>query len=147
MEPRNPAYREAVGGIFLSARFVQDLGIELASADPGRCESVLAVAGRHLQQDGFVHAGVIATMADHTAGGAANTLVAAEETVLSAEFKINLLRPAAGPRLRCRAAVLKAGRTLIVAESEVFAEAPEGPRLVAKALVTLAVVPRPAARP
>jgi acyl-coenzyme A thioesterase PaaI-like protein len=61
--------------------------------------------------------------------------------VLSLEFKINLLRPAKGDSLRCRAKVLKSGRRFIIVESEVFSVAVEGERLAAKATVTLAVVP------
>jgi len=64
------------------------------------------------------------------------------ETVLSIEFKINLLRPAMGDRLRCRATVLRAGKTIIVAESEVFAGNDGAEKLSAKATVTLAVVQR-----
>lgn len=143
MEPRHPGYRESVRAIFDSARFVRELGVELSGLGPGWCESVLPVAARHFQQDGFVHAGVLATMADHTAGGAGGTLVAAGETVLTAEFKINLLRPAAGDKLRCRAVVLRRGKSLIVAESEVFCRRQDEEKLVAKALVTLSVVPKP----
>ena len=101
---------------------------------------MLDVAPRHLQQDRFIHAGVAATMGDHTAGGAAGTLVKPEETVLTVEFKINLLRPAVGQRLRCRAEVLRQGRTLSVVESAVFAQDGAAEALVAKLMVTLAVV-------
>lgn len=79
-------------------------------------------------------------MADHTAGCAAATLVRPNEMVLSAEFKINLLRPALGNRLRCRATVLKPGKTLIVAESEVYAVREGVEKLTAKATVTLVPV-------
>ncbi len=122
------------------APFIADLGLVLSDLGPGWCESVLSVAPKHLQQDGYVHAGVQATVADHTAGGAAGTLVRSNEMVLTAEFKINLLRPALGDRLRCRATVLKNGRTLIVAESEVYAVRDGKEKLVAKATVTLAPV-------
>lgn len=140
METRNPHYREQVRGIFDMAPFVVDLGLVLTDLGPGWCDSVLEVAPRHLQQDGYVHAGVQATMADHTAGGAAGTLIRSDEMVLTAEFKINLLRPAMGDRLRCRATVLKPGKTLIVAESEVYAAREGQEKLVAKATVTLAPV-------
>lgn len=140
MKTRNPHYREHVRAIFDMAPFVTDLGLVLSDLGPGWCESVLTVAPRHLQQDGYVHAGVQATIADHTAGGAAGTLVRSSEIVLTAEFKINLLRPALGDRLRCRASVLKSGKTLIVAESEVYAARDGKERLVAKATVTLAPV-------
>ena len=70
-------------------------------------------------------------------------LIAADEYVLTAEFKINLLRAARGDRLHCIGTVLKPGRRLIVAESEVFDGDPQGARLVAKATVTLAVMKKP----
>ena len=79
-------------------------------------------------------------MADHTAGGAGGTLVKEGDLVLTAEFKINFLRPAIGESFRCRAMVLKPGKTLIVTESEVYANQGGKEKLVAKAIVTLAVV-------
>jgi len=63
------------------------------------------------------------------------------KTVLTVEFKINFLRPALGDRLRCRSAILRQGRTLHVAESEVYARRDGNEKLVAKAMVTLALVP------
>ncbi|APR80819.1 Phenylacetic acid degradation protein PaaD, thioesterase [Minicystis rosea] len=137
---QDPAYADKVRRIFEGAAFIVDLGVRLVDVGPGFCESVLDVAPRHLQQDRFVHAGVGATMGDHTAGGAAGTLVKPEETVLTVEFKINLLRPAIGQRLRARAQVLRHGRTLSVVESEIFARDGEKEQLVAKQMVTLAVV-------
>ncbi len=136
-----PDSMEMAGRIFSRAGFVRDLGIRLKDAGPGWCESVLEVEPRHTQQDGYVHAGVQATIADHTAGGAAGTLAAETDLVLSVEFKINFLRPALGERLVCRASVLRQGKTLQVAESEVFAERDGNRKLVAKAMVTLALVP------
>lgn len=143
MEATNPNYKAAVREIFERAAFVNDVGIRLADCGPGWCESVLAVSPRHYQHHDFVHAGVQATIADHTAGAAATTLIRDTELVLSAEFKINLLNTARGEALRCRAEALKAGRMLIVVESAVFAISGEKERLVAKATVTLAVVARP----
>jgi uncharacterized protein (TIGR00369 family) len=140
MKPQNPQYREHARAIFEKAPFAADLGIVLSDLGPGWCETVLTVAPKHRQQDGYVHAGVQATMADHTAGGAAGTLVRAGELVLTAEYKINFLRPAVGERLRCRATVLKPGRTLIVAESEVYSVRDGEEKMVAKAMVTLAPV-------
>ena len=146
MQPRDPSYVQAVQAIFASAPFIADLGIALDGVEPGRCSSSLAIAGRHLQQDGFIHAGVVATMADHTAGACAGTLKGADEVVLTSTFTIHLLRPAVGERLACRASALRAGRTQTVVESEVFAIGERGEKLVAKATVTLALV-RAAGRP
>lgn len=141
--PANPDYRTEVVRIFQAAPFIRALGLEAETIAPGLCETRLVVHEDHQQQDGFVHAGVQASVADHTAGAAGATLIPAGAIVLTAEFKINLLRSATGPELRCVARVLKPGRTLIVVESEVYG-GPGAGALVAKATVTLAVVtPRP----
>jgi len=141
VKEREAQIREAVGAIFRDSAFVSGLGIRLVDMGAGWCESELAVAERHLQQNGFVHAGVQATIADHTAGGAAGTLAGPGERVLTVEFQINLLRPAVGERLRCRAKLLKPGKTILVAESEVFAMRDGEEKMTAKATVTLALVP------
>ncbi|HEY5118765.1 MAG TPA: PaaI family thioesterase, partial [Anaerolineales bacterium] len=114
--------------------------IQLDSLGHGKCTTVLLLQPRHLQQDGYVHAGVQATMADHTAGAAAATLLQVGQIVLTAEFKINLLRAAKGDRLICRSKVLKPGKQLTVVESEIFCVASETEKLVSKATVTIAVV-------
>jgi uncharacterized protein (TIGR00369 family) len=105
---------------FYEAAFIRDLGIELVSVSPGEAVTRLRVQERFLQQDGFVHAGVVATLADHTGGASAWTLVKPEQTVLTVEFKINLLNPAGGPVLDCRARVLRPGGRLTTSEVDVF---------------------------
>jgi len=94
---------------------------------------------KHEQQHGLVHAGVMATMCDHTAGCAARGKVGMDQDVLTVEFKINFLRPALANRLRCRSHVLRAGKTLVICESEMYAQKTSEEKLVAKATVTLAV--------
>ncbi|MGQ0507843.1 MAG: PaaI family thioesterase [Myxococcaceae bacterium] len=140
MEAKNPDYANKVRQLFERANFVNDVGIRLERIQPGEVETILALLPRHAQQDGVVHAGVLATLADHTAGGAAMTLLAPNETILSIEFKLNLLRPAKGERLRCIAMPLRHGRTVSVVEAEVFAVNGTEQKLVSKATVTLAVV-------
>lgn len=138
MEPRHPDYRDDVSRIFDEAAFIREVEIVLSDLGPGWCETKLEVQPKHLQQTSFVHAGVLATMADHTAGAAGTTMIDASDYLLSVEFKINLLRAARGPELRCRAQVIKAGRRISVVESDVFSTADA--KLVAKATVTLAVL-------
>ncbi|RTE66476.1 PaaI family thioesterase [Amphritea opalescens] len=137
---RNPNFAAEVERVFYKAPFVRDLGFQLAGFEAGSCETSLMLQEKHLQQDGYVHAGVQATLADHTAGTAAATLLAEGQIILTAEFKINLLRAAKGEQLYCRAQVLKPGAKLIIAEAEVFCLSGHNPELVAKAMVTLAVV-------
>lgn len=126
--------------VFNRAPFIALLGLQLDSAFEGECRTSLGLAEKHLQHDGFVHAGVQAAVADHTAGTAASTLLRPGQIVLTAEFKINLLRPARGDTLTCFSKVLKAGATLTVVESEVYCGSMDERYLTAKAMVTLAVV-------
>ena len=133
-------FQKAIEQGFSHAPFVAHLGIELADLGPGWCEAGLAVQPWHLQQTGVVHAGVVATLADHCASAAATTRCAPGEFVVTAEYKINLLRGARGERLHCRAEVLKPGQTLTVVESSVYAEHAGKRELVAKLNATMAVV-------
>jgi uncharacterized protein (TIGR00369 family) len=142
MSESRESISDEVRRIFDQAPFIADLGVVLERIAPGECETSLRLEQRHLQQDGYAHAGVMATLADHTAGAAAATLVGTNEYVLSVEFKINLLRPAHGERLRCHATVLKPGSRIDVVESEVWTEDDGDSKLVAKAMVTLAVLAR-----
>lgn len=126
---------------FRRAAFVNEVGIRLVDGGAGWCEAELpAIEPRHLQHTGVVHAGVITTLADHCAGGAGQSLCAAGEHILTAEFKVNLLRPGKGERLSCRAQVLKPGKAFHVVEAEVHAHQGDSRVLVAKLNTTLAVV-------
>ena len=136
---------EHVREIFYRANFIRDLEIRLDKVSEGVCETSLVVQERLLQQHGFIHGGVIATMADHTAGGAARS-VSGDEDVLTVEFKINYLRPAIGDRLRCTATVLRTGKTVIVAEALVYAGNAGKETLVAKLTETLFLADDPKAR-
>ncbi len=117
------------------------LGIAVSHVAAGEVDLSLQPHGAVTQQNGFVHAGVVATMADTAAGFAAYTLFAPGEDILTIEFKLNLLRPATGVRVVARGRVLKPGRTITVAESEVWACGERGERLAAKATVSLIRVP------
>ena len=140
MQFQDPNFQQAAEQLFARAAFPQHLGMRLTRIEPGLCGSELTAQPWQMQQDKFIHAGVIATLADHTAGGAAMTLVEAGQTILSVEYKINFLRPALGDRLRCEARVLRHGRTLIPTEAEVYEIDGTEEKMVAKAIVTLAVV-------
>jgi len=143
MTPQNPNYKERIAEIFGDAAFIQHLGIALADCGPGWCETRLPLRAEHKQQNGYVHAGVMGTMADHTAGAAAATLMAADEIVLTVEYKLHLLRPAQGRELFCRAEVLRPGRSISVVESEVFAADGNGGKiLVAKLIATMNLLKR-----
>ena len=108
----------------------------------GSFQSKVKIDDQHRQQDGFIHAGVMGTMADHTAGYAAFTTVGKEFQILTIEFKVNFLKPAYGEALVCRSKVIRGGNTIIVSESEVFDIRDGEEILAAKAMVTLMAVHR-----
>lgn len=131
---------------FLKKDFVQGFpafcGFEVAHADHGIFETRLNVSDQHRQQDGFVHAGLIATMADHTAGYASFTTVSKAYRILTVEFKINYLKPATGPLIICRSTVINNGRKIKVAESEIFSVADGIEKRVSKGMFTQIAVPQ-----
>lgn len=130
--------------LFAKAGLIRLLGIQPQQVGDGRAIASFEVGEAHTQHHGFVHAGAVATLADHTAGAAANALLPPGKAVLTVEFKVNLLKPVTGPRVTAEAEVLRAGRQLHVVESRVYAGDPRA--LVAVALVTLSVVDTPAVR-
>ncbi|MEA5162310.1 PaaI family thioesterase [Cereibacter johrii] len=93
----------------------------LPVVEPGRTEIHLPHWDGIEQQHGFIHGGVVGMIADSAAGYAAMTLVPADASVLTVEYKMNLMAPAEGERLIARGEVVRAGRTLIVTRAEVLA--------------------------
>jgi uncharacterized protein (TIGR00369 family) len=113
------------------------LGATLGTLEEGAVEIILVPRPEISQQHGFVHAGAVAVIADSAAGYAALSLMPAGIGVLSTEFKINLLAPAIGDRIVARGRVVKAGRTLTVAQTDVFAVTGGDERLVALLTATM----------
>jgi uncharacterized protein (TIGR00369 family) len=101
--------------------FLRFIGAKLTAIHRGYAEFSMPFRPELGQQHGFLHAGVITTIADVAAGYAAYSVMPAASEVLSVEFKVNLLRPGVGERFVARARVVKAGRTLTVVQADVFA--------------------------
>jgi uncharacterized protein (TIGR00369 family) len=131
---------ESLRAFFRSSPFMVDLGVEPTDVSAGRITTQLRLATRHMQHTGQAHAGVMATLADHSMGAAAQTLAPAGHWALTAELKTSALRPGRGERLVCEAVVLKAGRRLSFTEAEVYAEQGGVRTLVMKASATMAIV-------
>ena len=125
---------------FRSSPFMVDLGVEPTAVQDGRVTTTLAILPRFMQHTGQVHAGVMATLADHTMGAAAQTTAAAGYLAITAELKTSLLRPGRGDRLVCEGHVIKPGRNLCFTEAEIYAEVGGHRVLVLKASATMAMV-------
>lgn len=116
-------------------------GLKVKNMAYGHFEAQLQVRPEHLQQAGFVHAGMMATLADHTAGYSAYTTVPDDISILTIEFKINLFKPAVGKSIICRSKVINKGKKIIISESELFSVVDDKEKFVSKATVTLMAVP------
>ena len=119
---------------------MRTLGATLSTIAPGRVEIVLKPTPAISQQHGFVHAGAVSAIADSAAGYAALSLMPPDRDVLTTEFKINLVAPAAGDRILARGMVVKAGRTLTLVQSEVFAEIKGREKLIALLTATMMAI-------
>lgn len=139
-EPLDPDFAERGRRSFARATMLATIGAELARIECGAVDLALPVAAHIRQQHGFVHAGAVATLADTACGYAALTLMPAGAGVLTVEFKMNMMAPATGDRLVARGRVVKAGRTLVVTQAEIVAEAAGTERLVALMTATMMTI-------
>ena len=119
--PIDPEYVQRVKQSFDRQQIMHLFQAKLTKVAPARCEITLPFSDQLTQQHGFYHAGVVSTIADSAAGYAAFTLMAATSSVLTVEYKINLLAPARGDYLVAQAEVMKKGKTLSVSQTKVFA--------------------------
>jgi uncharacterized protein (TIGR00369 family) len=116
------------------------IGAELALVEAGRVEIALAYRDDLTQQKGYIHGGIVGMIADTACGYAAYSLMPADSSPITVEYKINILHPARGS-LRARGEVLKAGRTLTVARGEVFDDQGRHIATMQQTLMTLADTP------
>ena len=137
-QPRNTAFAEEIKQSFVKQTIMGLIGAELSRVEPGVIEITLPYRADLAQQHGYLHAGIVTTIADSACGYAAYSLMLPNSEVLSVEFKVNLLRPAKGTQYLSRAEVVKSGRTLTVVRADVFGIDDEGKReLVATMLGTM----------
>jgi uncharacterized protein (TIGR00369 family) len=131
LTPQDPEYATRVRLSFGEQRAMSTIGASLGSVEPGAVDVILPFRDDLTQQDGFLHAGIVAAVADSACGYAANTLMPATARVLSIEFKLNLLAPAVGERLEARGRVIRAGRTVTVCQADVLAITGKSEKLIA----------------
>ncbi len=143
-EPRAANYRARVKDSFNRQQVMQTLGISLGEVNPGEVELQFPFHAKLTQQHGFIHAGVISTALDSACGYAAFSLMPEDASVLTVEFKVNLLSPAKGDYFTISGRVVKSGKSITVAQGEAWAhnEKENGcePKLVAQMTATLMAV-------
>jgi uncharacterized protein (TIGR00369 family) len=134
-KPGTSDFQARVRKTFARQPAMATIGAEIVEVAPGRAVLAMPIAEAVRQQHGFAHAGMLTTLADTACGLAALTLFPAGAGVLTIEFKVNLLAPAAGIRLIATGQVKRSGRQITVCQGEVEAEAESGARKVV-ALIT-----------
>ncbi len=131
--PADPRFAIRVLESFNRQKAMRLIGATISSIEPGHCEIELPFRDELTQQKGFVHGGIVGMIADSACGYAAYSLMPASSSLVTVEYKINILAPAKRGLLKARGDVVKSGRTLTVARADVFA----GETLVATMLQTL----------
>ncbi len=138
--PPDPDFSARIRESFSHQKVMHLIGATLGRVEPGVVEIELPCREDLVQQNGYVHAGIVATIADSACGYAAYTLAPPDSDVLSAGFDIHLLKPAVGERLVACGEVVKPGRTLSVVRADVFAI--HGERRVHVATMTNTIIHR-----
>ena len=133
-----PAVAAAIKHTLENQGFTKLVGAKVVSVEPGVVVMALDRRPEVLQQNGLFHGGAIAYLVDNAATAAAGTMIdRATRSVITGEYKINLIAPSVGDRLTCRAEVVKPGRTLTVVEAKVFCRIDGAEKPVAVALATI----------
>jgi uncharacterized protein (TIGR00369 family) len=140
-EPRNPDYAAAIRESFARQAHMTTLGARITRLAPGEVDLAAPFAPQFTQQNGFWHAGAVASLADSANGYAAFSLAPISTDVLAVEFKINLLAPARGDSFVAKGRVLRPGRTLTVCQADVWATTGGLDTLVATMVSTIIIRP------
>lgn len=141
--PKNQNFRTAIDEVLSKQHFMHHLEFKLTRIDAGYVIGDMPFKEFHMQQNGFLHGGAIATVCDLVAGFAAYSLVGPDEYVMTVELKISYLNPGVGKTIVAKGSVLKTGSRLHFCESEVFAENEGELKLIAKATATMITLPKP----
>lgn len=134
---QDPDFEARVRASFDAQAIMRTIGAVMTVCAPGICEIELPWSEMVTQQDGFYHGGIVGAVADSACGYACHTLMRPQTRVLTVEYKLNLMAPAVGRKLVARARVLRSGRTLSVAQCDVFGDRDGRPVFCAASQSTL----------
>lgn len=140
-EARDPDFDRRVRDSFARQAFMRLIGAEIVHLAPGEIDIALPFRDDLTQQHGFFHGGAIGTLADNAGGYASLTLLAATDSVLTVEYKLNIVAPGEGERLVARGRVVRPGRRVVVCRADVHALRAGRERHCATALGTFMVLP------
>ncbi|HEY0320424.1 MAG TPA: PaaI family thioesterase [Pyrinomonadaceae bacterium] len=136
-EAQTTRFEARVRESFARQGLMMTIGAHLLRVAPGEVVIELLFRDDLTQQHGYLHAGIVTSIADTACGYASLSLMPEEADVLSVEYKINLLSPARGEKFIARGRVKRAGRNLTVCEAEVFAISGDDEKPIAVMLATM----------
>lgn len=140
-ESKNPHYKTTLMTKMLANNFMQHLGFNVTSIEPGYIEGELILEKIHTQQTGFVHGGITSTLADIVMGFAAYSLVEEGEGAVTSDLKISYLRPGIGDKIIAKGKVIKPGKMLYYCEADIICLHPtKGEILIARGYSTMCAV-------
>lgn len=135
--PKNPDFAARVHDSFARQGAMKLIGAEIARVEPGAVDIAVPFRAELAQQHGYFHGGIVGMIADSAGGYAGFSLMPADASVLTVEYKLNLIAPAEGERLLAKGRVIRSGRTLTVCQVDVFALRDGQEHLCATMLQTL----------
>ncbi|MCG8389442.1 MAG: PaaI family thioesterase [Cytophagales bacterium] len=140
MKVYNPDFKSRVEKYLQRQEFMKHIGFNLDVIEAGRTEGKLTLEKKHLQQKGYAHGGLVATLADITAGFAAYTLVPDDHNVVTGEIKVSYFQPGIGQELHVKGWVIKPGRKINFCEAEVWCTNHDRKTLIAKATASMVTI-------
>lgn len=138
--PKNPKFKERIKGQLEKQNFMHLIGIKVNAINAGEVQAFLEVAPKHFQHSGFLHGGVVSSIADIVAGFAACTLVAEDENVVTGEIKISYFAKGRGSTLKAVGKVIKPGRRVSFCEAEIYILENDSERMIAKASTSMITI-------
>jgi len=136
-QARDPDFVQRVRDSFARQRVMAFIGAALEEVAPGYARIALPYRRELSQQHGYFHGGIVGTIADSAAGYAGYSLMASDTSVLTVEYKLNLMAPADGERLVAHGKVIRPGKNLVITEADVFVLKDDEERQCAVLLQTL----------
>jgi uncharacterized protein (TIGR00369 family) len=138
--PRNPQFKDRITKQLEHQKFMHLINFDLTKIEAGYTEGELNVTSIHHQHDGFLHGGVVATIADIVAGFAACTLVDVNQNVVTGEIKVSYFAKGKGTKLKAIGRVIKAGRRMSFCEAEIYSITEDDEKMIAKASTSMITI-------
>jgi len=136
----NPNFKEAILKKIEGQHFMHHIGFKINTIEPGLIIGSMPIRNHLKQNTGFLHGGLVATLADIVAGFSASSLLPEGYHVVTGELKISYLNPGLGDEVEAKGYTIKQGRKIYFCEAEIYTKTEGKTKMIAKATTTMIVV-------